>query len=78
MTGGLYGVNQSKIPAIAAGLGAVVKFILNMVLIRNPKIGIYGASISSFIYAVIVFFISYKVMNWCVNMHITFKKHILK
>ena len=78
MTGGLYGVNQSKIPAIAAGLGAVIKFILNMILIRNPNIGIYGASISSFVYAIIVFFISYKVMNRCVNMHIKFRKHILK
>ena len=78
MTGGLYGVNQSKIPAIAAGLGAVIKFILNMILISNPNIGIYGASISSFIYSVIVFFICYKVMNRCVNMHIKFKTHILK
>lgn len=55
MTGGLYGVNKSKVPAIAAGLGAVTKFILNMILISNPNIGIYGASISSFIYQVIVF-----------------------
>lgn len=78
LTGGLYGVNQAKIPAIAAGLGAIIKFILNMILISNPKIGIYGASISSFVYALIVFFISYKVMNRCVNMHIKFKKHILK
>lgn len=78
LTGGLYGVNQSKIPAIAAGLGAIIKFILNMILISNPKIGIYGASISSFIYQMIVFFICYNVMNRCVNMHITFKKHILK
>ena len=78
LTGGLYGVNQSKIPAIAAGLGAVIKFILNMILTSNPNIGIYGASISSFVYALIVFFISYKVMNRCVNMHIKFRKHILK
>lgn len=78
MTGGLYGVNQSKIPAIAAGLGAFIKFILNMILISNPNIGIYGASISSFIYSVIVFFICYNVMNRCVNMHIKFKTHILK
>ena len=78
LTGGLYGVNQSKIPAIAAGLGAVIKFILNMILISNPNIGIYGAAISSFIYQVIVFFICYNVMNRCVNMHIKFKTHILK
>ena len=78
LTGGLYGVNQSKIPAIAAGLGAVIKFILNMILISNPNIGIYGASISSFVYQVIVFFICYNVMNRCVNMHIKFKTHILK
>ncbi len=78
LTGGLYGVNQSKIPAIAAGLGAVIKFILNMILISNPNIGIYGAAISSFVYQVIVFFICYNVMNRCVNMHIKFKTHILK
>lgn len=78
LTGGLYGVNQSKIPAIAAGLGVVIKFILNMILISNPNIGIYGASISSFVYQVIVFFICYNVMNRCVNMKIKFKTHILK
>ena len=78
MTGGLYGVNKSKIPAIAAGLGAVVKFILNMILITNPNIGIYGASISSFIYQVIVFVICYRVLNGSINMHIKFREHILK
>ena len=78
MTGGLYGVNKSKIPAIAAGLGAIVKFILNMILITNPNIGIYGASISSFIYQVIVFVICYRVLNGSINMHIKFKEHILK
>lgn len=78
MTGGLYGVNKSKIPAIAAGLGAVTKFILNMILISNPNIGIYGASISSFIYQVIVFIICYRVLNGSVNMHIKFKTHIIK
>ena len=78
LTGGLYGVNQSKVPAIAAGLGAIIKFILNMILISNPNIGIYGAAISSFVYQVLVFFICYNVMNRCVNMHIKFKTHILK
>ena len=78
LTGGLYGVNQSKIPAIAAGIGAIIKFVLNMILISNPNIGIYGAAISSFVYQVIVFFICYNVMNRCVNMHIKFKTHILK
>ena len=78
MTGGLYGVNQSKIPAIAAGLGAVVKFILNMILISNPNINIYGASISSFVYQVIVFVICYRVLNGNVNMHIKLRTHIIK
>ena len=78
MTGGLYGVNQSKIPAIAARLGAVIKFILNMILISNRNIGIYGAAISSFVYQIIVFLICYAVLNRCVKMHITFKAHVLK
>ena len=78
MTGGLYGVNQSKIPAIAAGVGAVIKFILNMILISNPNINIYGASISSFVYQVIVFVICYRVLNGHVNMHIKLRTHIIK
>ena len=78
MTGGLYGVNRSKIPAIAAGIGAVIKFILNMILISNPNINIYGASISSFVYQVIVFIICYRVLNSHVNMHIKLKTHIIK
>ena len=78
MTGGLYGVNQTKIPAIATGLGAIVKFILNLVLIPNPNVGIYGAPISSFVSQLIIFFIYYKVMNRYVNMHIKFKTHIMK
>ena len=78
LTGGLYGVNQSKIPAIAAGIGAAIKFILNMILISNPKIGIYGAVISTLVYQIVAFIICYKVMNRCVNMHIKFKTHILK
>ena len=78
LTGGLYGVNQSKIPAIAAGIGAVIKFILNMILISNPKVGVYGASISSFVYQVLVFLICFTVMNRNVNMHISFRKHIIK
>ena len=78
MTGGLYGVNKSKIPAIAAGIGAFVKFILNLILISNPNIGIYGASISSFVYQIITFLICYKVLNKCVNMNIKFNTHIIK
>ena len=78
MVGALYGVNKSKVPAIAAGLGAITKFILNMILISNPKIGIYGASISSFIYQVIVFVICYRVLNANVNMHLRLKAHIIK
>ena len=78
MTGGLYGVNQSKIPAIAAGVGAVIKFILNMILISNPNINIYGASISSFVYQAIVFVICYRVLNSNVNMHIKLRTHIIK
>ncbi len=78
MTGGLYGVNKSKIPAIAAGIGAVVKFILNMVLISNPNINIYGAAISTFVYQVIVFIICYRVLNGKVNMHIKFRTHIIR
>ena len=78
INGGLYGLNKTHVPAIALAVGAVIKFILNMILISNRNIGIYGAAISSFVYQIIVFLICYAVLNRCVKMHITFKAHVLK
>ncbi len=47
MAGALQGLGKVMVPAISLACGAVVKLILNLTLIKNPSIGIYGAAISS-------------------------------
>lgn len=45
--GALQGLGKVSTPAISLACGAVIKLILNLILIPNPNIGIYGAAISS-------------------------------
>lgn len=45
--GALQGLGKVMVPAASMACGALVKLILNLTLIRNPQIGIYGAAISS-------------------------------
>lgn len=45
--GALQGLGKVLVPAASMACGAVVKLFLNLILIRNPEIGIYGAAISS-------------------------------
>ena len=47
VTGVLQGVGKIYIPVIGACIGAVVKIILNALLISNPKINVVGAVIST-------------------------------
>lgn len=66
INGGLYGLNKTYVPAIALAIGAVIKFVLNIILISNPKIEIMGAGISSIVCQVVAFLITF----------ITLQKHI--
>lgn len=43
----LQGMNKMKIPIIIIGISSCIKLILNIILIQNSKIGIYGAIISN-------------------------------
>ena len=63
MNGGLYGLGKARTPAIALAVGATVKLILNMILISNPNINIYGASIGSLVCQIINFAICFTVLN---------------
>lgn len=45
--GALQGLGKVMVPAASMACGALVKLVLNLILIRNPQIGIYGAAISS-------------------------------
>ena len=76
--GGLYGFGKVHIPAIALGIGGVVKLILNILLISNPNINILGASISSIVCQVILFIICMYYLNKEIKLKLSFKRHIFK
>lgn len=78
INGGLYGLGKTKIPAIALAIGAAVKVVLNIMLVSNPKINIYGSPISSTICQAINFTICTYYLNKYVKLNISFKKNILK
>ena len=76
--GGLYGFGKTHIPAIALAVGAVVKLIMNIVLISNPNINIIGAVISSIVCQVIVFAICMYYLNKEIKLDLKLKNHLLK
>ena len=76
--GGLYGLGKIKIPVIALAIGGVLKLILNIILISNPNINIYGATISSIVCQGVAFAICWVALNKYIKMNISFKRNILK
>lgn len=74
INGGLYGLNKVLTPAIALSIGAVIKLILNIILISNPDINIIGAPISSIICQTIAFIICYKALTSKIKLCIPFLK----
>lgn len=76
--GGLYGFGKVHIPAIALGIGAIVKLVMNILLISNPYINILGAVISSIVCQVILFAICMYYLNKEIKLQINFKNHIFK
>lgn len=63
VNGALQGFNDFKAPMIAVIVGAVIKILLNSILIPNPKIQVYGATISSVITQITAFTITYTILK---------------
>ena len=78
INGGLYGLNKPLIPALALAIGAVIKLILNIILVSNPDINIIGAPISSIVCQIIAFTICYKAINRALKLHIPKVRYIVK
>ena len=78
INGGLYGLNKTHVPAIALAVGAVIKFILNMILISNPDINILGAGISSITCQIVAFTIGITALRKSIKLNMNFKNNILK
>lgn len=78
VNGGLYGFGKVHIPAIALAIGAVLKLILNIILISNPAINIYGAVITAILCQGLSFMICMYYLNKEIKLRMNFKNHIFK
>lgn len=78
VNGGLYGFGKTHIPAISLAIGGVTKLALNVMLISNPKINIYGAVISSVICQGLAFFICLHALNKQIKLDLSLKNHLFK
>ena len=78
INGGLYGLGKVHVPVIALAIGATVKAVLNIILVSNPSINIYGSPISSITCQAINFIICSQYLKRYINLNITFKKNIMK
>lgn len=76
--GGLYGFGKVHIPAIALAIGAVIKLVMNLVLISNPNINILGAVISAITSQIILFVVCMYYLNKQIKLDMNLKDHVIK
>lgn len=74
----LQGYGKLMLPTVALGIGVIVKFILNITLIPNPKFGIYGAAIGSVACHAVAFYIVMTSLRKTVKLKLTFRKFVIK
>lgn len=78
LSGSLQGVGKVFAPATGLLIGCLVKFILNITLIRQTAINIYGAPISSVVCQIIAFSYSFFVLKGKITLKIDLSKHVVK
>lgn len=74
----LQGYGRLMLPTVSLAIGVIVKFILNIILIPNPKFGVYGAAIGSVACHVVAFSIVFTALRKNIKLNLTFSKFILK
>ncbi len=78
ISGSLQGIGKVFAPATGLLIGCVAKFVLNVILIRQPVINIYGAPISSIACQVISFAYGFTVLSRNISLKISAIKYIIK
>ena len=78
INGALQGFGKVMIPAIALGIGVLIKLILNLVLLPIPALNVYGAAIGSVACQGIAFIIVFNVLKRYVKLDLPFRKFVLK
>ena len=78
LNGALQGLGKVSVPMFAAGVGLVVKIILNIILIPLPQFGVNGAVIASIVNNIIICIIDFIAIQKLVNIKFNFFKFVLK
>lgn len=76
--GALQGIGRVFAPAIGLLCGAVVKVILNLVLIRIPSVNIYGAAYSSIVCHFVAFSVCFYLLHRSIPLQVRFGKFVVK
>lgn len=76
--GVLQGIKKVKEPVIAIGVGAIVKLILNLILLPIEKLNINGAIIATIASHIVTFGISFYYLKKYVKLRINLVKFIVK
>lgn len=78
INGALQGVGKIMTPAIAMGVGVIVKLVLNLILVPIPTIGVNGAAIGNVACNVIAFIIGFIVLKKNMDIKFKFSKFVVK
>ncbi len=78
ISGSLQGMGKVYTPATGLIFGCIAKVILNIILIRQPSVNIYGAAISTIVCQVISFSICFGVLAKNLGIKIGLVKYIIK
>lgn len=78
INGSLQGLGKVFVPAISLICGCIIKIILNLLLIYNPAINIYGAAIGSVACHVVSSNISFAVLRKNMKLNLKLSKFIIK
>lgn len=78
INGALQGFGKLILPTISLAVGVFIKFILNITLIPNPNIGVYGAAIGSVACHLVAFSIAITALRKNIKLNLTFTKFVIK
>ena len=78
INGALQGFGKVMVPAMALGVGVLVKLILNLILVPIPAIGVNGAAIGSVACHMVAFTIAINVLRKNIKLDLNVSKFIIK
>ena len=76
--GALQGLGKVMVPAIALGCGAIIKLLINVILIPIETVGINGAAIGTVVCSITSFLISFMVLKKNIKLKLKLSKYIIK